>query len=96
MPLRLSLRRVFRRDFGLASVQIAPLPGDRFRECGAAADLWEVERVLPARGVGYGHVVLRDPNRRRPRRLVSQAALADLHRFTPLEDTAAPGGATAA
>jgi len=73
-----------------------PTPGDRFREQGDAAALWEVERVLPSRSAAAGHVVLRDPGRRRPRRLVSLSTLADLHRFAPLGNGAAPTDVTAA
>lgn len=96
MPMRLSLRRMFRRDFPHTTAEMVPTPGDRFRERGGAAALWEVERVLFARSGGAGHVVLRDPERRRPRRLVSQATLADLQRFAPLDSGAYSDDVTAA
>jgi len=99
MPMRLALRRVFRRDPPAppSARQIAPCPGDRFIEQDDHSTVWEVERVLAPRGGLPGHVVLADPRHARPRRLVAQSSLTDLRRFAPADPSEAPvEGATAA
>jgi len=97
MPLRSALRRVLGRDLPNSGSRTPPSPGDLFIEKSDCTVLWEVERILELRGGQPGHVVLRDPDEARPRRLVSQAAFIDTDRFVPVDKrVASPESATAA